>query len=351
MLVVSIVAMLLFGTLNTSCIRGGSNGDKPNNQDGDQPVVTAETTLDHLIIEEVFAVGTLYETRKLGKKKFAVPYDEFANDQFIKLHNPTKEVKYLDGLGIALSLFEPQNSVLLDEEDLKLKDKVLGTVTVLQFPGNGKEYAIQPGGSVLIAAQAINHKAGGMSDSLEEPIKAPAKALDLSNATFQWIPQSLWDEDNKFNEVGNASDMKLVYDKDKRERISLPLYGMIALIDLSVAGRVEQIDSDESNWKFVSMLVSGSHGHGTTYECKKVPNDWVIDAVSMCPMLNVAWTVASKELDAGNAHTLEATLQKNAFKEEHFSKSIRRKHNGKSFEDTNDSTRDFTAGDVSLLAK
>lgn len=90
MLVVSIVAMLLFGTLNTSCIRGGSNGDKPNNQDGDQPVVTAETTLDHLIIEEVFAVGTLYETRKLGKKKFAVPYDEFANDQFIKLHNPTK---------------------------------------------------------------------------------------------------------------------------------------------------------------------------------------------------------------------------------------------------------------------
>lgn len=336
-MVASIATVLLLATLNVACIR----------ENNDTPVVNAETTIDHLLIEEVFTVGTLHSSYKMNNKTYPISYETYAIDQFIKIHNPTKEVKYLDGLGIAISVFDSTSAYLLEPKDEQTKDTVLASATVLQFPGSGKEYAIQPGASVLIAAQAINHKAGGIFDG--EPIKAPAKALDLSKAMFQWIPQEAWDSDVVFKEVGQAKDMHIVYNNNESERIELPDYCMIALIDLSVEGRLAQLQSDESTWQLITQQKSGNHAHSQTIVCKKVPNDWVVDAVNMCPMTGEAWKVASDKLDSGLIWIAESAVNANSV--DHFSKSIQRKHNGKSFEDTNNSTTDFTSGEVSLLAK
>lgn len=53
---------------------------------------------------------------------------------------------------------------------------------------------------------------------------------------FQWIPQEAWDSDVVFKEVGQAKDMHIVYNNNESERIELPDYCMITLIDLSVEG-------------------------------------------------------------------------------------------------------------------
>lgn len=64
-------------------------------------------------------------------------------------------------------------------------------------------------------------------------------------------------------------------------------------------------------------------------------------------MTGEAWKVASDKLDSGLIWIAESAVNANSV--DHFSKSIQRKHNGKSFEDTNNSTTDFTSGESLYL--
>lgn len=83
----------------------------------------------------------------------------------------------------------------------------------------------------------------------------------------------------------------------------------------------------------------------------KVPNEWIVDAVNICPTENINWRVANEALDSGAASVFTQYKIKSSYRESISSRSIVRKHNGKSYEDTNNSTQDFTVQPCSLLTK
>ena len=116
----------------------------------------SRSTLDHLVIKEVFYIGHAY-TQDFPKE-YPQPSRQnwYADDAYITIYNPTSEVKYLDGLALCSTALDP--STLLEFEGNKdFRREYLGVGTISYFPGSGKEHPIQPGQTVVIAKYAIDH--------------------------------------------------------------------------------------------------------------------------------------------------------------------------------------------------
>ena len=72
----------------------------------------SRSTLDHLVIKEVFYIGHAY-TQDFPKE-YPQPSRQnwYADDAYITIYNPTSEVKYLDGLALCSTALDP--STLLE---------------------------------------------------------------------------------------------------------------------------------------------------------------------------------------------------------------------------------------------
>lgn len=121
-------------------------------------------------------------------------------DQFIEIYNNSNLVMYADGLYIA-QLYGKSNttvnatSLANGQFDWsKSLGMTLGNAAntdyvyadyVLKIPGNGTQYPIQPGESIIIAQNAVNHKAP-LVDNTGNPINIinPDLTVDLSIADF-----------------------------------------------------------------------------------------------------------------------------------------------------------------------
>lgn len=123
-------------------------------------------------------------------------------DQFIEIYNNSNEVIYADGLYIA-QLYGKTNRTVQSftlpsgqfdwNQSLEMPFGTTNANTnyvysdyVIQIPGNGTQYPIQPGESMVIAQNAQNHQAP-LVDNNGEPISInnPALTIDLSAATFE----------------------------------------------------------------------------------------------------------------------------------------------------------------------
>lgn len=122
-------------------------------------------------------------------------------DQFIEIYNNSNEVIYADGLYIG-QLYGKINTTAADYtlsngqfDWSKSIGMTLGSAAnsdyvyadyVFRIPGNGSQYPIQPGESIVIAQNALNHKAP-LVDNSGEPItiQNPDLTVDLSGAEFE----------------------------------------------------------------------------------------------------------------------------------------------------------------------
>lgn len=122
-------------------------------------------------------------------------------DQFIEIFNNSNEVIYADGLYIGQTMGKSNNTANSNTLSSGQWDwsRSLGMTMgnaantdyvyadyVFQIPGNGTQYPIQPGESIVIAQSAQNHKAP-LVDTTGEPItiQNPDLTVDLSNADFE----------------------------------------------------------------------------------------------------------------------------------------------------------------------
>ncbi len=122
-------------------------------------------------------------------------------DQFIEIYNNSNEVIYADGLFIA-QLYG-KNNMTVNATSLANGQfdwsKSLGMTAgssantdyvyadyVLQVPGSGTQYPIQPGQSLVIAQNGSNHKAP-LVDNTGVPVTVlnPSLTVDLSTADFE----------------------------------------------------------------------------------------------------------------------------------------------------------------------
>ena len=149
----------------------------------------ASNTVGGLVIKQIYYAGS---HTTLGAS---------FRDQFVEIYNNSNEVIYADGL-IFAQLYgnntvgtEPYNlpsgqlNWALAEGNTKGESANTDYVYadyVYKIPGNGIQYPIQPGQSIVIAATAVNHKSNYTDESGNTvTIKNPELTVDLSNADFE----------------------------------------------------------------------------------------------------------------------------------------------------------------------
>ena len=251
------------------------------------------------IIEEIFFAGT---ATLEGKQYFG--------DQYIKLYNPTNKVLYADGLVLADSEFLTVNK---RDYTPNVMAEAFTAGSMVQIPGTGTQYPVQPGKSIVIAEQGINHKENNPN------------SIDLSKADFEsFYPPKVKDVDG----VGVTNNINLygVFIINNRGNRSY----VIARFPEGTATSTLQYNYE---YKIGTKLMQR--------QALKIPNNWIVDAVNLSTKKGFEWIVTAPSLDAG--YTYVANDEKDASR---YGKSVRRKvlseNNGKPIcKDTNNSTEDF----------
>ena len=251
------------------------------------------------IIEEIFFAGT---ATLEGKQYFG--------DQYIKLYNPTNKVLYADGLVLADSEFL---TVTKRDYTPNVMAEAFTAGSMVQIPGTGTQYPVQPGKSIVIAEQGINHRENNPN------------SIDLSKADFEnFYPPKVKDVDG----VGVTNNINLygIFIFNNRGNRSY----VIARFPEGTATATLQYDYE---YKVGTKLMQR--------QALKIPNNWIVDAVNLSTKKGFEWIVTAPSLDAG--YTYVANDEKDASR---YGKSVRRKvlseNNGKPiFKDTNNSTEDF----------
>lgn len=162
-------------------------------------VVNAETSTKEMIMKTSkvgdFVIKQIYYGGS-DTKKGAV-----FRDQFIEIYNNSNEVQYADGLYMA-QLFGTYSTTVYSYtlangqyDWSKSLEMTLGNaantdyvyaINIIKIPGNGTQYPVQPGKSIVIAQNAINHKANYTDNSGKTvSILSPELTVDLSTADFE----------------------------------------------------------------------------------------------------------------------------------------------------------------------
>ncbi len=128
-------------------------------------------------------------------------------DQFIEIYNNSNTELYADSLCVGLlqgvrSRNVPAEYVLAEtgqydwSKSLNIPAASRNAAntdyvyahTVFMIPGNGQQYSVKPGQSVIIAQNAQNHKTGYTGrDGKKIPTKTPGLTVDLSRADFEFF--------------------------------------------------------------------------------------------------------------------------------------------------------------------
>lgn len=163
------------------------------NGSGTQTITLSAGKLGDWVIKQVYYSGSSTSNGALFR------------DQFVEIYNNSTEVMYADSLYIAqvygkntrvsgVDVTQPAfqsngqfnwaNAVNMTAANANTDYVYLKTL--LMIPGNGKQYPVQPGASIIIAQNAQNHKASYIgSDGKAISVKNPDLTIDLSNADFE----------------------------------------------------------------------------------------------------------------------------------------------------------------------
>ena len=260
------------------------------------------------VIEEVYFAGS---TTPEGKQYLA--------DQYIKIYNNSDSVLYADGLVILESAFKTSQKYDYTPD---VMSQAMVVQSVYAIPGNGKDYPIQPGESLLICDKAIDHR------------EANSNSFDLSNADFEW-----YDDSDKNPDIDNpqVTNLDKIY-SSSLTTWSLHNQGLCAYAIARLQVNKETFLKDyryHADYIFINPM---------TIDRYQVPNAWIIDAVNISNKAQYAWNVVDASLDMGFTYCGEVALDKNRY-----NKSVRRKvlsttpDGRKILKDTNNSTEDFEA--------
>ena len=260
------------------------------------------------VIEEVYFAGS---TTPEGKQYLA--------DQYIKIYNNSDSVLYADGLVILESALKTSQKYDYTPD---IMSRAMVVQSVYAIPGNGKDYPIQPGESLLICDKAIDHR------------EANSNSFDLSNADFEW-----YDDSDKNPDIDNpqVTNLDKIY-SSSLTTWSLHNQGLCAYAIARLQVNKETFLKDyryHADYIFINPM---------TIDRYQVPNAWIIDAVNISNKAQYAWNVVDASLDMGFTYCGEVASDKNRY-----NKSVRRKvlsttpDGRKILKDTNNSTEDFEA--------
>ncbi len=226
-----------------------------------------------------------------------------ATDNYFELYNNSDKTLYLDGLCYALSELKTNKNVNPFTAD-KYKGKFL-TDGVLQFPGTGKDYPVEPGKSVLIAVGAAVHKPGDY-----DPNRGPLH-FDLSSADFGFLSPhtpsfNLIIDGSGFHEVpgmkylnlvgsvlvhgGDAIDLSIGFMGNRDSHI---IFRAPEGVDLAEYFKDKRVEEFFMRREYTAIMV---------------PEEWVLDAVETGDnATEIAQKLLPSYLDAGYTYCNKPT--------------------------------------------
>ncbi len=343
--IIKYALLFIAATALTAC-NNGENKEVPD----------SEKKLDHLIFEEICYTGSWHE-------KWEKLYEE---DQYIKITNPTEQVMHLDGMALAQTGLNINKLINL-KTGTDYRETHFGAGIMLRFPGKTGEqkYPIEPGKSVLIAKIAHNHTV-----STSEETYYCINSYDLSKVDFEWATAKQIENEGMFPDNDKVPNMTTVYpveseNDDSDPKSIIPKYGALALVKIPAEITDEMlINNKEYKWSTIWTTSDkteggvgqegGGHAHNGDYDpvvFLKLPNEWIVDAVQICPQKEYQWNVVSTDIDGGYCSVFTYANDKFKNAKALAGKALTRKHDGKKFVDTNNSTIDFEVKNASLAAK
>jgi len=205
----------------------------------------------------------------------------YFRDQFYEIYNNGDETQYVDGLclGILQPTLATTTSYLWIVPEGNPEDYAFFGVT-WQVPlfGDGKNYPLEPGESIIIAQNALNHNG---------PNRNPGNSLDLTGAEFEtFIYDQTVNPDNP-----DAINMELVFGTTFGTQWLASVFGCAYAI-FYPEGEI-----DPNTWV---------QPEGSSTKAKEIPIDWVVDGVELVNNeTRITWKRMPTSIDAGATFTGE----------------------------------------------
>lgn len=264
----------------------------------------------------------------------------YFKDAFYEIYNNSDEVQYLDGLilgvvdnGVPVDVETSASSVWVDESGNLINRYPMHSFT-MYFPGQGKEYPLAPGKSVVVAVSAIDHSARELSD--EEDVASP---VNLAHADWEMYAtgKTILLTDNP-----DVPDLKFAY---KNMGIQfMPATSGQALI-------LAKLPKDSLMENFLMNMGNFMIKPGTSKMSPHlmIPSEYVLDAIDIVPMSQAERFKHILSKDDMGMVWVNATGGEFESNASYSGKSLRRKVEtiigGRVvFKDTNNSSEDFILG-------
>ncbi len=281
--------------------------------------ISTFTAQGGFVISEIFFTGT---STAEGKS--------YSGDQYIIITNNSDVTLYADSIAVLESAF-----LTTDKQDYEpdIMSTHFSVQACYMIPGNGKSVPVEPGKSLKLAVNAINH-------TTEQP-----NSIDLSDADFEFYDET--SNPNFTDPDGNALNL------DKWYCYTATIYQFHSRGFNSMA--IAKMQTSKEDWlenyvyDATYMFVFGDFSKEMTKSgLYKVPNGWILDGVNLSVESVREWNVLDASIDAGWTYCGKVDRD-----DTRFDKSVIRKKdaNGK-YIDTNNSTNDFIPeAPASLLNK
>lgn len=270
-----------------------------------------KTFKEDFIIEEVFFTGVKTTDNK-----------NYNSGRYFKLTNNTDKVLYADKLILAQSEFLTTDDKNPTPYDVNQSFAVKG---VMVLPGDGTQYPVKAGDFIVIADNAIDHKAN------------TSTAYDLHNADFEFPSTN-----PTLGQVDNPAvpNVKVIYTQMTYNMFFLHNRGFESYV-------IARFPAGENETTFLTnhkydYTYQNSAGGVTSKSAYSIPNTWIIDGVNNSIPTKFIHTLTSPSIDGG--WTSAGTIDNDAAR---YGKSVRRKIIGKTannknaYSDTNNSSTDF----------
>lgn len=168
---------------------GAESSVAVNTETSSKEMIMKTSKVGDFVIKQIYYGGS-------DTKKGAV-----FRDQFIEIYNNSNTVQYADGLYMA-QLFGTYSTTVYSYtlangqyDWSKSLEMTIGNaantdyvyaINIIKIPGNGTQYPVQPGKSIVIAQNAINHQSNYIDNSGKTvSILNPELTVDLSKADFE----------------------------------------------------------------------------------------------------------------------------------------------------------------------
>ena len=280
--------------------------------------VSTFTAQGGFVISEIFYTGT---TTSEGRS--------YSGDQYIIITNNSDVTLYADSIAVLESAF-----LTTTKEDYTpdIMSTHFSVQACYMIPGTGKSVPVEPGKSLKLAVNAIDHTA------------EQAGSINLSDADFEFFDET--SNPNFTDPDGQAPNL------DKWYCYTATIYQFHSRGFNSMA--IAKMKTSKEDWlqnyvyDATYLFTFGDFSREMTKSgIYKVPNEWILDGVNLSVESVREWNVLDASIDAGWTYCGKVDRD-----ETRFNKSVIRKQdaNGK-YVDTNNSTNDFIPEAAASLLK